>query len=90
MIRQLYCHKSCITILPSVPQAGPDSAAAASGGGGGDGDAAFSALMSSLTEEMAKTEVEGADDPLAKTLADLSKNLSSDAEKVRLCDVGGC
>ena len=38
--------------------------------------------MSSLTEEMAKTEVEGADDPLAKTLADLSKNLSSDAEKV--------
>ncbi|KAF0291519.1 Peroxisomal biogenesis factor 19 [Amphibalanus amphitrite] len=61
-------------------QAGPDSASASASGGGGD--AAFSALMSSLAEEMAKTEVEGAEDPLAKTLADLSKNMSSDAEKM--------
>lgn len=48
---------------------------------GGAGDAAFKALMTSLTDEMARSEVEGGEDPLAKTLADLSKTLTSDAKK---------
>ncbi|XP_037069616.1 peroxisomal biogenesis factor 19-like [Pollicipes pollicipes] len=49
---------------------------------GGQAEAAFSSMMANLAEEMAKTEVEGAEDPLAKTLADLSKTMTSDAEKM--------
>lgn len=49
---------------------------------GASGEKAFSSAMASLAEDLARSNVEGAEDPLAKTLADLSKNLSSDAEKV--------
>jgi len=55
------------------------------GAGGASADTDSGSMASSvagLAEQLARADVESADDPLARTLAELSRNLSADAEKV--------